>query len=115
MARAFNDVTLEWKGSKYTIPSDQMMEAINRIEDHVSLETLHVRDGEKPSWKRGKIAQAYAAVLNFAGAKVTPEEVYAGMFEKGASNAAGVAVQSLILLMVPNSLIEEEEGGEPKK
>lgn len=114
MARAFNDVTLKWKGSEYTIPSDQMLEAINRIEDHVSLETLHVRAGEKPSWKRGKIAQAYAAVLNFAGAKVTPEEVYAGMFEKGETNAAGVAVQALIFLMVPNSLLEEGDG-EPKK
>ena len=115
MSHAFNDVTLKWKGSEYTIPSDQMMGAIERVEEFVSLEMLHVRDGEKPGgWKRAKIAKAYAAVLNYAGAKVTAEEVYAGMFEKGVANAAGVAVQALIFLMVPNSLLEEGDS-EPKK
>lgn len=112
MAKQFEDVTLKWNGTDYTIPADRMMEAICRIEEHVTLEMLHVREGEKAHWRRGPISRAYASVLRFAGAKVTDEEIYTGMFDGAKSNVIGVAVQALLFMMIPPSLLQDAE---PKK
>jgi hypothetical protein len=111
--RQFEDVTLKWAGVEYTIPADSMMRAIMLIEEWFTLEDLHMKSVHL---KRAKISAAFAAVLRYAGAKVTDEEVYAGMFKKGVANTTIAAVTALSMMMVPADAIEAAaKGVEPKK
>lgn len=105
MAGEFDDVTLTWGGVNYMIPSNRMMLAIARIEDHVSLEDLDVSASQRP--KRAKVAMAFASVLRFAGANVTDEQVYAGMFDKATAASSIAALQTLAMMMIPKSALEE--------
>lgn len=75
----FEDVTLSWQGQSYTVPANQQMRLIAKIEDALSadsgrqaLSILFQREG--PPYSR--LAAAYGAALRHAGAKVTDDEVY---------------------------------------
>ena len=59
--------------------------------------------------KFAKIASAFGAALRFAGANVTDEEVFEGMFsdEQNATNAI-TALRLLVVIMVPP---RKESGG----
>lgn len=106
----FSPVTLQWKGSSYTIPADRMMRAIALIEDHISLAEL--RAGAKPT----RIAAAFAAVINYAGAKdVTDEDVYSALFTTDQAEAEAVvnSVQMLMVMMVPPEHLVRKGGGAP--
>jgi hypothetical protein len=67
-------VELIWKGRAYRIAEDEAFAAGEALEDVVTLIEL-------ATWGRNmkfrKLARAYAALLNFAGAEVTPQEVHA--------------------------------------
>lgn len=106
MAGVFQDVHLEWDGKRYTVPSDRMMGAIARIEEHVTLSELLKTGRERETVKLAVLARAYATVLRYAGADVTDEDVYGGMFA-GMSQTAAVraAVESLMAMMVPPQAI----------
>lgn len=113
---AFEDVTLEWKGLKLTIPSNRVMGAICRIEDHVTMTELrdHTLRGSLPM---AKIASAYASILRYAGAtQVQDEDVYQAMFGKNAEAIALDAVTNLLSLMVPRDgdvKLDKSEGNVP--
>jgi hypothetical protein len=67
-------VELVWKGKPYRIAEDEAFAAGEALEEVVTLTEL-------ATWGRNmkfrKLARAYAALLTFAGAEVTPEEVHA--------------------------------------
>lgn len=117
--RAFKDVTLVWRNKSYVVPADQMMSLIRRIEDIVTYMDMvnHSRRGSVP---QGKLASAYALALNFAGAKVTEDEVYCEMFPSndGAIDfAASItsAITGLMQLMMPpedSRLVRHHSGKE---
>jgi hypothetical protein len=118
MSSAFDDITIEWKGRSYTIPSRNMMRAIALIEDHVTMPELQ-RYGERSTAPVSRLSSAFAAVLRFAGAPgVKDEHVYEAMFS-GGDDAAAVAtsVQVLLAMMVPKSARErmhEAASGDPE-
>jgi len=103
--RVFEDITLSWGGQTYTIPSDRVMPAIARVEEIVTLVEL-IEMSKKP--RLSVIAEAYATVLRLAGASVTTEEVYAGMFS-GAQGQIAVAgsLRGLLSMMIPPSAVDK--------
>lgn len=101
----FDDVVIEWKGTKYTIKKNRVLGAIARIEDVVTMSELQ-RFWDRGTAPMAKIAMAYGTVLRYVGVQVTDDEVYAGMFstEEGESTSAEDVVSSvsaLIEMMVP--------------
>ncbi len=110
----FDDVRLEWSGKEYIIRKDRVLGAIARIEDVVTMAELQ-RFWDRGTAPMAKIAMAYGAVLRYAGAKVTDDEVYVGMFGSGGTPADSVvtSVTHLIEMMVPKSAREEVEKKKP--
>lgn len=101
----FEEVTLTWEGREYTIAPDRLMQAIARIEDTLTLAELHdyAQRGTAPL---GKLAIAYASALRHAGAPVTSDQVYAGMFRQDGAGvsveaAAMAAINGLLAMMLP--------------
>ena len=97
----FEDITLGWNGKTYIIPSDRVMGAVNRIEEHVPLKELHDQMADRGTVKLGKLAAAYSSVLQYAGAKVSVDEVYGGLFGEGATEAVMGAVEGLMSMLIP--------------
>ena len=102
----FDDVRLSWAGKPYLIPAHRVLGAIARIEEVVTLQELsaYAARGTAPM---AIIAKAYAAVLEYAGASVTAEEVYAGMFDPAAGGEVGAAVSGLLGMMIPPKRLQE--------
>lgn len=101
MGNAFDDVVFDWHGKEYRIPANRMLGAIARVEDVITMGQLgqHTQRGTPPV---SKVAQAYGAVLRYAGVRVTDDEVYCGMFANGdLNNAVTDAVNSLFHIMMP--------------
>lgn len=104
----FEDITIEWSGTPYVISANKVMGAISRIEEVVTLEELgrfHAR-GTAPLIK---LCQAYGTVLRYAGAKVTDEEIYAGIFTDQGKARVLASVSTLMMMMVPPSVRDAPE------
>lgn len=99
----FDDITLTWRGKEYKIEARRVMGAIRRIEEHVTLSEM-LRAASEGNIKFGNVAAAYAALLNYAGARVTDEEVYSSMFDEGASERIFTAVDTLLQMMMPPNI-----------
>lgn len=95
---------LSWEGREYTIPGTKILGAIGAIEEVFTLVELseRLKTGSPPF---AKIALAYGRVLRYAGAQITDEEVYEGLFADG-DNAVSArdAMLGLLLLMTPPKL-----------
>lgn len=112
----FEEIRLSWGGKDYVIPPDQVMRVIAKVEDVITLSELHTSmAGRKPPI--GKLAQAFGITLRHAGASVTDEQVYAGMFEGAAMRERlTAAVTVLLALMIPPQSIKAAgEGKDPGK
>lgn len=103
--KGFEPVTLEWAGTKYTVPAEGQLMLIAKIEDALSgasgqpaIVTLTRSGG--PSYS--KLAQAFGAALRHAGADVSDDEVYLSIMEDFAAQNADVAVkvQAAILALL---------------
>lgn len=106
----FEDIKLTWDGKEYVIPSDRVMGAIARIEDVVTLGELQ-RYSEKQTAPLAKVAMAYGAVLRYAGANVTDDKVYAGLFGGDGQNQHESIVTSIYILlamMVPPAAMRKD-------
>lgn len=104
MAKVFEDVKLSWAGKGYTIPANRMLEAIARIEDHVTLVEITRHFQQRGSVPLARLALAFHAVLEFAGAdaRIRADDVYAGMFAGSDEQVAALgAVTTLLGMMVP--------------
>ena len=100
----FRDVTLVWKGEAFVIPATQVLGAIAIVEEQITFMELIV------SMQKGKpplvqIARAYGGVLRYAGAKVTDEETYAGIFDPVRHKKIMAAVNMLLVMMVPTDAL----------
>lgn len=92
----FSDIGLEWQGEVYTIPSDRVMKAIAIVEAHITVpEFLMISVGKHVPVSR--LCAAYGALLRYAGAKVSDEEVYASVF--AGRDLQGTIVRSVSELM----------------
>ena len=125
MARVFEDIKLTWRGVEYVIPSQHVMRAIARIEDHITLaELMQAMSEGRP--KFSKISSAYASVLRFAGCQVADDEVYDGMLgniEERSPEGIPVVAQALnglLSMMMPpkamrQKLVETTDAGESER
>jgi hypothetical protein len=93
----FDDLKLEWGGNTYVVPARQMLEAIARIEDVITLHELHTYLQTRNTAPIGRVARAYASVLRCAGAQVTDDEAYRYMFGNGTE--ALERTQNLVTLL----------------
>lgn len=103
----FEPVTLNWQGDRYVIAADRVMAAIFVLENVITItELAQIRaTGNIPI---AKVSHAFAALLRFAGATATEEQVYASMFQgEHAKDAAFLAIQALMVLMVPPKKITD--------
>lgn len=112
LMRGFEDVTLGWLGEEYTVPADQQLMLIAKLEDALSDEGGHsaiaaLMQPGGPSTAR--LARAYGAALRYAGAKVTDNEIYLRI-EDSITTTGGdlhVAVNGYIMgllaIMSPNT------------
>lgn len=99
----FEEIKLSFGGKEYTIPPDRVMSAIGRVENVITLGELgEMAEKPKVALKLMKLAKAYGELLRYAGATVTDEDVYAGMFSGGTSNVVAMqALLGLLALMMP--------------
>ena len=99
---AFQPVVLVWEGKDYTIPADQVLRCIAMIEEVCTLGDLaRAQLGKIPV---ARLSMAFGIALRYAGAQVTDDEVYDGMFTaKGADLMRQVRdkVSMLQQLMIP--------------
>lgn len=116
MQSMFEPVKIIWNGRDYKIAPDAMMEAIARVEEHVTLEEINtaINGG---GIKRVNLARAFASLLRYAGGNFTDEEIYKAMFAANEGNAIIASVTTLLAMMVPPSLRVklEKEGGAEKQ
>jgi hypothetical protein len=105
----FQAVTLNWEGRDHIVPADRVMGAIGVVEDVVTFPELvcGLQFG-KPNMS--KLARAYAALLRYAGASVSDEDVYSGMFVPGElQQHITTAINTLMVIMTPPGAIQGAE------
>lgn len=106
MALPFDDYKLGWGDKDYVIPAREIMGAIAKVEQVVTLSELQVYFMRSAA-PLSLLAQAYGAVLRYAGAKVDDADVYAAMFGNGTGDGADATATvktclfGLLELMVP--------------
>jgi hypothetical protein len=104
----FEDFKFKFKGKEHSIPSDRIMAAIARVEQHVTLGELYEMYGSLGKVKLTAIAGAYSQLLQMAGTPVSPDVIYQELFpgadasrsSPGESEILG-AIIGLISLMMP--------------
>lgn len=70
-------IVLEWKGEKYVIPENRVFEAVDDMENHVTLGSI-AQDAQ--ALRMGRLARAFSVLLEHAGAPdCSPQEVRAWM------------------------------------
>jgi hypothetical protein len=108
---SFVDVVLNWDGKQYTIKAYRVLGAVARIEDHVTMVEL-MQAAQAGSMPVAKVAMALGAVLKYAGAPATPEDVYEHILT---SSGAAVleCLNSILELVVPPSLREVKQVKDP--
>lgn len=110
----FQPFRLQWAGRDYVIPADRIMGAIAVVEDVIPPMELMAMMASPLSIKPTRIARAYGAVLRYAGANLSDDAVYDGMFAGGedVSNSVGAALAGLSDLIMPPSLKARIAAGE---
>lgn len=112
----FEPVTLGWDGKEYTIPSDRILGAIARIEEHITLAEINNDGVNRKTIRMVPVARAYASVLRYAGADAKDDDVYESMFMTGnTSNVMADALTMLMGMMVPPKKMNELSTAAPKK
>jgi len=107
----FQDVTMTWKGTDYTVPASGIMRLIAKVEGEISLQQLTQAGGPPLA----ALSMGYAVALQHAGARgVIAEDVYAALFKTGSAEMVGQAVTSLLMMMMPPESYQPQ-GDEPKK
>ncbi|MDZ4865911.1 MAG: hypothetical protein SGI91_01190 [Alphaproteobacteria bacterium] len=109
----FENIELTWQGQNYSIPANRVMGAIASVEEVVTLAELQAYAGRRGA-PLGKLAMAYGALLRYAGAKITNEEVYMAVF-KSVSDESGVvvaAITNVMMLMIPPALRRDIAAGD---
>lgn len=101
----FEEVGLQWGGKEYKVAPDAVMGLIESIETIITMEEInHML--ESGGIQRVKVSRAYRAALNYAGANVSADDVYASLFEskKMLENTVNVMVGLLAMMIPPESL-----------
>ncbi|HVQ43354.1 MAG TPA: hypothetical protein VMT30_00085 [Candidatus Saccharimonadia bacterium] len=100
----FEAVDLIWGEEVYTIAPDKILGAIAIIEEHYTFQDL-ADANQKQKLSLVGLARAYGDVMRYAGAKITDEQVYVGMFSGNMSSNVRNSVNTLLAMMIPPSVI----------
>jgi hypothetical protein len=108
------DVTLVWKGTEYRVEAREVLPLIAKVEDVITLGELvdASNTGKVPI---AKLSKAFGVALRYAGAKVTDDEMYAGMFSGEKLSAVRMSIMALIGMMVPPEALQDKEPVGKKK
>jgi len=93
----FKTIELSFKNKSYKIEPTSVMRCLAQIEDVITLSDL----SNAQRVPLVKLSQAYGIALRHAGANVTDEEVYEGVFEDGGAAMISGAVSGLLSMMIP--------------
>ena len=112
---SFNPVTITLNGESKTVPANQVLRLISKIEQSFNLNEIQACK----HYSAATVALCYAPVLQFAGFTVE-EETLAKDFTKNPGMVAEVvvwAIDMMRLLTAPDDIemIEGSEGGEGEK
>lgn len=120
--QGFEAVTLSWRGQSYTVPANQQMMLIAKIEDALSGESgqqaisiLFRREGPPHT----RLAAAFGAALRHAGSKVTDEEIYLSIQTDMISKTKGEKTASIqacifaLLSIISPPAVAHLKGAEP--
>src|SRR5262249_36866293 len=109
-AAVFEDIRLEFGGREYVIPANRVLPAIARVETVVTMHEL-TRDAMNNTFNLSRVAQGFGALLRFAGAKVTDDDIYFSMFGGVVPDPAKAvaALNQLFFVMVPPKARREAE------
>jgi hypothetical protein len=100
----FKPVEIDWKGKPIIIPASRLLGAIASVEEVITFNEL-LGFSRRGAYPAARIAQAYGALLRYAGEIVTDEDVYGGIFGDEANTVTVTgSMQLLLMLMVPPSL-----------
>jgi hypothetical protein len=109
------DVTFSWKGAEYKVEAREVLPLIAKVEEIITLGELAdaSNTGKVPL---AKLSKAFGVALRYAGAKVTDEEMYVGMFENASAGmaAARSAIMALIGMMIPPEYLQERRESKKK-
>ena len=101
MQSGFEDIKLGWQDKDYVIPANRVLGAVARIEQHITLHEI-LAYSERSTAPMAVLAQAYASVLRYAGAQITDEDVYQGMFTDGdTTDIVNQLLNGLLGMMLP--------------
>ena len=117
--QGFEAVTLSWRGQSYTVPANQQMMLIAKLEDALEGESgksaieMLFRNGGPP---HTALARAFGAALRYAGASVSDDEVYLSIHEDIASGSAkqayaktaGMIIALLAVISPPTFKVSNE-------
>lgn len=105
----FEPIELSWDGQEFSVPAHKVMGAIHKVEAFITIDKL-AQYAEEASAPLGKLASSYAAVLRYAGAVVSDEEVYEGMFTDATSQELiQNALLGILMMMLPISARKKYE------
>lgn len=108
----FDGVSFRWDGKTVTIPPDRLLGALARLEEVVPLGELAAM-GHRA--RHGKVSEAFAAVLRFAGIEADAETVFARTLLDGEARAeAHGAITALIQSAQPPQRQRGGHGEAPK-
>jgi len=110
----FKEIKIGFGGKEYTIPPDRVMGAIGRVEGVITMgEVAAMAQSPKSDLKLSRLASAYGELLRYAGADVSDDQVYVGMFGDGGAVAVTVALTELLALMMPPDALKKAQGKPP--
>jgi hypothetical protein len=91
-------IEMEWKGRQYVVPENRAFELGEMVEDIITLAELP-EFAARPKFR--KIARVYGAMLRFAGAKCTDEEVHSAIMAeiKTGSERQELATRAITMLV----------------
>ena len=115
MSGIFEEITLGWDGKQYKIPANRVMAAIGVVEKHVTLGELAKWQADPEKLRLTQLTAAYGAIIRFAGANVTDEQVYGGIFMAGGQAQVVSAIQAMLMMMIPPSALTSKKDDEKKK
>ena len=97
----FTDVEMVWSGKTYTIKSHRVMGAIAQVEDIITFAEIGAF-GQRGATPSARLCQAYAALLKYAGARITPDEVFQLVVDDDARQLVVMkAVTGILALTLP--------------
>lgn len=95
----FKPIELEWHGKPVVIPANRALGAIATVEGIITGQEIQgfLQRGGYPA---ARVAQAFGALLRYAGETVTDDEVYRGLFNDGPKTERTVGSMNLLLMMM---------------